>query len=74
MTYELRDAIAHVKKFHPTVSIVIFSSDGRWQYMDEDFQGFKFDNRIDVGILEAAADSIDNQFGFPFIHQEPLEY
>jgi hypothetical protein len=64
MTRELQTAIDHVKQFHPTLAIVIFSNDGRWNYMDTNFDSFKFDERIDVGILEDASDSIPC---FPFI-------
>ena len=66
MTDELLKAIIHVKQFHPTLAIVIFNLEGRWQYMDEDFNSFEFDNRIDIGLLEAASDSIES---LPFIHQ-----
>jgi hypothetical protein len=59
MTAQLQTAIDHVKQFHPTVSIVIFDKMGRWQYMDENFDSFKFDERIDVSILEEASDSIE---------------
>ncbi len=65
-TVALQKAINHVKEFHPTLSIVMFDIDGRWQYMDEDFDSFVFDERIDVSILEEAGDSIET---LPFIHQ-----
>lgn len=73
MTKELQIAFDHVKQFHPTLSIVVFGLDGRWQYMDEDFGRFKFDERIDVGILEAAGDSVENNETLPYVYQAPLE-
>ena len=59
VTPQLRAAMAHVKSIFPTLHIVVFNLNGRWQYMDTDFNAFKFDDRIDVSILEAASDSID---------------
>ena len=67
MTPELKTAFDHVKKFHPTLSIVIFDKQGKWQYMDEEFESFKFDDKIDVSILEDASDSIVE---LPFIYQD----
>lgn len=67
MTPELKKAFKLVKKHHPTLAIVIFNSFGQWQYMDENFESFKFDDKIDVGILEDASDSI---VSLPFIYQE----
>ncbi len=67
MTPQLKKAFDLVKKSFPTLSIVIFDKQGRWQYMDEDFECFKFDDKIDVGVLEDAADSI---IDLPFIYQE----
>ncbi len=65
-TKELLTAIHHVKEFYPTVSIVVFNKEGRWNYMDEDFYSFVFDESIDVSILEAASDSITD---LPYIFQ-----
>lgn len=67
MTEALTIAFEHVKKFHPTLSIVIFNKIGQWQYMDENFESFVFDSNIDNGILEDAADSIET---LPFIYQQ----
>lgn len=67
MTEALKTAFEHVKKFHPTLSIVIFNKEGQWQYMDENFDSFVFGANIDNGILEDAADSIEN---LPFIYQQ----
>lgn len=67
MTKAIKKAFNHVKKFHPTVSIVVFDKDGRWQYMDENFVGFVFDDKIDVGILEGALDSVPT---LPYVFQK----
>ncbi len=37
--------------------MVVFDKTGRWMYMDEDFNAFKFDKTIDIGLLEDASDS-----------------
>jgi len=66
-TPEIKAAMKHVKSVYPNVSIVIFTKDLHWQYMDEDFESPIFDDRIDVGILEAAADSLTE---YPYIYQE----
>jgi hypothetical protein len=66
VTAELQTAIDHVKESHPSLSIVMFDINGRWQYMDEEFNSFKFDDKVDVSILEEAGDSIEV---LPFIHQ-----
>lgn len=57
MTQELREAIDHVKQYHP-VSLVVFDAIGQWCYMGDNFEHFEFDERINVGILERASDSL----------------
>ncbi len=66
-TKEVLLALEHVRFFHPEVCIVIFSKDGRWLYMDEDFYIPIFSDSIDIGILEAAADSVNY---LPYIYQD----
>jgi len=66
-TLAVKTAFNHVKEKHPTLSMVIFDKEGKWQYMDEDFESFKFDESIDVGLLEDASDSIPV---LPYIYQE----
>jgi hypothetical protein len=51
-------ALKHVRRHHPAVVMVVFKSDGRWLYMDEDGWTPRFGENIDVGILEDAADSL----------------
>lgn len=67
MTTEIKKAFSHVKSIFPTLSIVIFSKDGRWCYMDEDFKAFNFTGTdIDVSTLEEASNSVDE---LPYIYQ-----
>lgn len=69
MPNALNKAFKHVKKHYPTLSIVILGLDGRWQYMDAEFNSFVFDKRINVSILEEGADSVET---LPFIYQADL--
>lgn len=55
----VRRALLHVRSFYPDVVMVAFQSDGRWQYMDANFKGPKFGPEVDVGILEAASNSVN---------------
>ena len=65
-TKEVYDALVHVRQFHPDVEIVVYTSDGRWHYVTEDFNLPTFDPKIDVGILEDAADSLEQ---FPAVFE-----
>lgn len=47
-------ALNHVRKFHPSVCMVTFDEDARWQYMDDDFKAPVFGDEISVAILEDA--------------------
>lgn len=67
MTKEIKIALDHVRKSHPTVSMVVFNKQGQWQYMDEDFGSFVFGDEIDISILEDASDSVTV---LPCIYQE----
>lgn len=69
VTNELLRAILHVKQEYKELAIVVFSRDAKWCYMDEDFNAFKFSDNIDVSILQDAIDSVEHQFGLPFIYQ-----
>lgn len=51
-------AFEHVKTFFPTLSIVVFDAFGNWNYMDAHFESFTFNEKIDVSLLEQAADSL----------------
>jgi hypothetical protein len=54
----IEKALGHVREHHPEVTLMVVNSDGRWQFMDDDFNAPAFGAGIDVSILEAAADSL----------------
>lgn len=55
---KVKRALEHVRQFYPQVVMVVYSCDQRWLFMDEDFAAPTFDGRINVSILEEAADSV----------------
>lgn len=57
---EVHAAFAHVRSVYPDVVLVAFQRDGRWLYMDSDFESPAFGAEIDVSILEAASDAIES--------------
>lgn len=72
MPNELREAFIHLRNIYPTsdINLVVFSSEGRWCYMNKDsFQAVKFGNDVNVSKLEAALDAIDNAVGFPAVFE-----
>lgn len=60
----VRKALDHVRDFHPEVNHVVFTSEGRWLYMNEIGYTPVFGKQIDTSILESAADAVD---GFPAV-------
>ena len=52
-------ALRHVKEHHPSVCMVVFSSAGLWNYMDDEFFAPNFGVEIDQDILECAVASVD---------------
>lgn len=62
MTTLVYEALNHVRTFYPEVTHVFYSNDGDWFYCDNCFDPPLFDKRIDIGLLEDAADSVA---GFP---------
>jgi len=72
MPRKVLKALNHVRKFFPDVMMVVFNSAGRWQYLTEDFNAPTFSDKIDVGILEDAANAVDNSIiGFPAVFEHP---
>lgn len=74
MTPEIRLALLHVQSFHPEVCQVFYGADSRWSFCDIDFNAPTFTEEVDVGILEAAQNSIDD---FPcayYLGGEGYEY
>lgn len=65
-TKEIITALNHVRSVFPQVDIVIFTKEIQWLYLSSSGYVPKFDERIDISILEQAADSIDD---FPAIYQ-----
>lgn len=65
-TKEIITAINHVRSVFPQVDIVIFTKEERWLYLSSSGYVPKFDEKIDVSILEKAVDSIND---FPAIYQ-----
>ena len=62
MTTQAYAALNHVRTFHPQVTHVFYNSMADWYYCDDNFNGPALDDRVDVGLLEDAADSVA---GFP---------
>jgi hypothetical protein len=67
MTAELIKALKHVQSVYQQVTTVIFNKFGQWHYTDDNFSYIIFDDRIDLSLLEQAADSIET---LPFIYHE----
>jgi len=55
---KVKEAFIHIREFHPNVVKVAFDKHGQWKYTDSNSKAPKFDDRIDVGILEDASDSV----------------
>jgi hypothetical protein len=64
-------AFKHVRDKHPEVCQVFFGFDGRWQYMDADFNTPSFGEDIDTGILEDAAVAAEHANGVPCAYLDP---
>lgn len=63
-------ALEHVRQFHPEVDRVVFWSDTRWMYSNENHEREAFGPEVDVGILEDAAAGL-NVFPCAFQMEEP---
>jgi hypothetical protein len=73
MTKEVRKALEHVQSIYPQVHQVFFSDDGRWRFCGEIDEAPEFDDRVDVGLLEAALDSLDAlpaAFSIPTVEEQ----
>lgn len=65
---KVQAALRHVHGFFPDVTQVFYGADGRWMFCDEDFEAPNFDEasgKVDISLLEDAADAADNDKGFP---------
>ena len=64
----VQTALRHINDRFPEVSQVFFGADGRWMFCSDDFVAPKFENapvKVDISLLEKAADAADNDQGFP---------
>jgi len=59
MTTEIKNALEEVRKYHPTVTTVVFNKYGQWNYCDDNFGSPTFSDEIDQSILEDASDSVE---------------
>ena len=58
-------ALRHVNQIFPMVTQVFFSTDGRWLYCNGEFEAPSFDGKVDVSLLEDAADAAEKVTDFP---------
>lgn len=65
ITDEVKAALKHVRLHHPEVTQVFYGVDCRWLFCGEAFEAPTFGSEIDVGLLEDAADSL-NEFPCAF--------
>lgn len=59
MSNKVQEALKHVKSLFPEVTQVFYGTDGRWLYCGEAFEAPEFDGKVDVSLLEEAADSVE---------------
>ncbi|HDR9103735.1 TPA: hypothetical protein QDB04_000509 [Burkholderia vietnamiensis] len=57
----VRTALAHVRSIYPQVTQVLYGRDGRWHFVDDEFEApeFKAGDGIDTGIMEDAARAVE---------------
>lgn len=60
MPTKAKEALQHVASHHPEVHSVVYGPDGRWLYFGDAFESPTFGDEIDIGLLEDAADSLDD--------------
>lgn len=65
----LERAMKHVREHFPHVCLVVFNREGQWQYMDDSFDAPKFGDKINVSILEDAADEVYSKFPLPAVFE-----
>jgi hypothetical protein len=59
MNDKIKKAFDEIRKYHPTVTTVVFNKYGQWNYCDDNFNAPVFSDKIDVTILEDASDSVE---------------
>jgi hypothetical protein len=58
-------ALQHVRSHYPNVCRVDYDTDGRWEFSDGKGDAPEFSEKIDIGLLEDAADEVYNTGSFP---------
>lgn len=58
-------AFGYIKGLCPELSAIVFTTDERWHYLNEECKHIAFPDGVDVSILQDAIDSVD----LPFIYQ-----
>lgn len=56
---EVVRALDHVRSIFPDVTHVVYTREQKWHYMSDDGKAPQFSGKVDVGILEDAADSLN---------------
>lgn len=64
MTNVIKKAFDHVKSKHPEVTHVVYTAQGLWAYMDDSCNMPKFENGVNIKLLEDASDASD----WPSVH------
>lgn len=63
---KVQEALRHIQSLFPEVTQVFYGADGRWQYLDDEFEAPLFgDEPVDVSLLEDAANAAEEEKGFP---------
>lgn len=55
---QVRRALDHVRSYFPDVTHVIYTREVKWLYMSDDGVMPDFNGKIDIGLLEDAADAV----------------
>lgn len=50
----------HVRSIFPDVTHVVYTRECKWLYMTDEGAMPKFNDRVDVGVLEDACDSVES--------------
>ena len=69
--FAVKKAFEHVKSIYPAVTQVAFDEDQRWLYSDASGDAPDFEGKVNVDLLELAADALD-YFPVTFTEDEIL--
>lgn len=56
---KVQEALRHVANLFPEVTQVFYGTDARWLFCGETFEAPDFQGAVDVGLLEDAADTVE---------------